>query len=214
MWMIGIDEVRDLFSAPENLAQRLRSVARDRFPPLPQPAPHQGLLSRLGPLVKRPAEAPHYPVGSPLPAEVDAVMTGRHLAPERIAVAWTLVAAWLDDLSWSSLVLPVDAVAIDRIDFDLARAGVTSQFDIRHLWHRDARIGLRPCPGMEVGYLRHDTVAAVAEAWSGAVPRLDGTSRDTVASLCAFLSGVSTWTTEAAGAGRNQPDLFCIWNRA
>lgn len=214
MWMIGIDEVRDLFSAPDDLAARLRDIARTRFPPLPSAVRPRGLLGRLGPLVRHPADAPRYPLDVPLPAEVDAVLAGRHLAPERIPVAWTLVAAWLDTLSWSTLVLHLDAVMIDRIDFDLARAGVSSQYDIRHLWHRDARLGLRAAPTMEVGYLRHDTVVAIADAWCSCLPGLDGESRDLVASLSGFLSAVTQWTAAAAETGRPEPDLFCVWERS
>ena len=56
LYAIGVDEVRDVFGAPPELAAEFRRVVAEQFPPVTTPkAP--GMLGKLGPLFRRPPGA-------------------------------------------------------------------------------------------------------------------------------------------------------------
>ena len=60
---IAIDEVREIFGAPESTATALRAIAADRFPTTPSTTP--GLLAKLGPVFRRAPDAPVLRPGVP-----------------------------------------------------------------------------------------------------------------------------------------------------
>lgn len=147
---ISIDAVRDIFGAGDELATRLRDIAAQRFfPPAREPA---GLLGKLGPLFKR---APHTEVDprAPLAADIDALLAGEFIPPERLVPSWQAFSVWLDELAHASTTLTVDAV--DDVEFDLARNGLSSEFSLRRLAEREVGVPLRPLPGQLFGYSRH-----------------------------------------------------------
>ena len=77
LYAIAINEVRDIFSAPEETATALRAIAADRF--AESPPASTGLLSRLGPVFRRAPDAPVIRPGVPSGSDVDALLTGRHV---------------------------------------------------------------------------------------------------------------------------------------
>src|SRR5690606_40003393 len=75
LYAIGIDEVRGMFGARPDEAQRLREIAARALEPEPV-APSGGLLSRLGPIFRRPPGAPVISPTQPQPADLEALLAG------------------------------------------------------------------------------------------------------------------------------------------
>lgn len=211
LYAVGIDEVRDMLGAPGDIAARLRTLTLASFPPPPPAPPSSGLLGKLGPLFKRPLDLPTIPRETPTRADAEALLGGRFVPLDRLAPSWVLLRSWMADAAWATLTVPLAPGALDALDFDLARAGVASHFAVRRLWSRDARLGLQPLPGQQVGYLRHDAVLSMADAWSGAIDRLEGASRETAETTEAWLARFPDWADAAAEAGRSRPDLVAVY---
>ena len=147
---IRIDAVRDIFGADDDLASRLRETAAQHFSP---PRRGQaGLLGKLGPLFTR---TPRTEVDArgPLTGDVDALLAGGFIPPERLVPSWRVFSVWLDALSRTSTTLTFDD--FDDIEFDLARNGLSSDFSLRQLAEREVSVPLRPLPGQVLGYSRH-----------------------------------------------------------
>ncbi len=214
LWAVSIDEVRDMFGADSDAKARLRGLAASAFK-LAEPAhPRTGLLGKVGPLFRHPFDAPLLTPDSPLPSDVDALLNGRYIAPERLAPAWRVVIAWLDAEAWAGFSLAAAPAQLDDLEFDLARAGLSSDFSLRHLMSGDPQLPLRPAPGMSVGYCKQGHVIATRDALDAVLENVEDTSRQRAASLLRFLNGVHEWSARAIEAGRPQPDLVVIWTDA
>jgi hypothetical protein len=161
---IAIDDVRDIFGASPALAERLRASAAARFA---RPAPER--RTWLRPLMRR---DPAFAVDPRAPStpDVDALLAGGYIAPERVAPSWTILIGWLEELSAATRRVVWDAAAFERIEWNLARAGLNSDFSLRRLTDRDLGIPLRPLPGQTAGYAKHvhvvDTLAGLRTAFA------------------------------------------------
>lgn len=148
VYAISIDDVRDIFRAPPELAEGLRAVAAERFAP-PQP-PRR---SWFAPLMRRDPATEVDPT-SPLRTDVDALLTGAYIPPDRTAQSWRILTAWLEELAAEHRSLPWDAEAFDRVEWDLGRCGLNSDYSLRSLAERQLAVPLRPLPGQVVGYAK------------------------------------------------------------
>lgn len=208
LYAIAIDEVRDIFSAPEETAAALRAIAADRFAE-PRPAA-PGLLGKLGPVFRRAPDAPVARPGVPSGADVDALLAGRYVQPHRLAAAWTLLEAWLEAMSWGTLADEFTESGLNEFDFDLARAGVPSRYGLQDLLKTDLGIAMMPCPGLASGYATLDHALAMGAAWRPAVPDLPAASRPVAQSILAWLDGFAGWAEAAPGRHRPPPDLVAV----
>lgn len=205
---IAIDEARDIFCAPAELGAQLRTIAADRFARPAGASP--GLLAKLGPVFRRPADAPVIRPDLPTGADVETLLAGRYVSPQRSAASWQLFDAWLQALAWGSLTEPVAADGLDDFDFELTTAGVPARYGLQDLLKTELGVALRPAPGLAAGYVRHDHAAAMAEAWRPAVLGLDPAQRPLAERVLAWLEGFPGWTAAARAASRPVPDLVAI----
>lgn len=148
VYAISIDDVRDIFRAPEPLAERLRAVAAERFA---EPKPPR--RSWFGPLMRR-DPATEVDPSRPLRTDVDALLTGAYIGPDRTAQGWRILHAWMEELSAAHRSIAWDAEAFDRIEWDLAKCGLNSDYSLRSLAERQLGSPLRPLPGQVVGYAK------------------------------------------------------------
>lgn len=208
LWAIAIDEVREIFGASPEVAARLRAVAADRFATATTAAP--GLLGRLGPVFRRPPEAPVVRPGVPSGSDVDTLLAGRYVPPHRLSASWELLEAWLDTLAWGGTGREETETGINEFDFDLARAEVSARHGLRSLLTTDLGIPLLPCPGLAAGWTRHAHAEQLATAWRAALPRLQPAHQNAASALLAWLDGFPGWIEGAGRLGRPAPDLVAI----
>ena len=202
LWAVSITDVRSLFHASGELAEQLRSDVPFHVVAAYKP-------SRFNPFVKRDPGAPVLAPDSPLPSDVDMLLHGHFVPPERLSAAWQIVTHWLDRISTASLHLPIDRATSETLDFDLARAGVAAHLALRTLWARDAALPLRPVAGSQVGYQRYAVAVEMGDAWRESLGALEG-SAELVRQVGDWLSQLPTWAEDAEGAGRPAPDVFAV----
>lgn len=154
---VSIDDVRDIFRADEALAARLRALVAEKFSPGPAPRRRW-----FGPVLRH--DDVRLDPSNPSRADVDAVLTGSFVAPDRLAQAWTLVATWVQAVAAASARVPWDLARTEQIEFDLARAGLNSDYALRNLAERDLGIPLRRLPDQIAGYAKHVQVVETLEA--------------------------------------------------
>ena len=145
---MSIDDVRDIFRAPPPLAERLRAVAAERFA-----TPHPSRRTWFAPLTRR-DPATEVDASRPLRTDVDALLTGAYIAPERVPQSWTIFMAWLEELSVAHREIPYDGAAFERVEWDLARCGLNSDYALRSLAERQLGVPLRPMPHQVAGYAK------------------------------------------------------------
>jgi hypothetical protein len=180
---VAIDDVRDVFRAPPELAARLRTVAAEAFAP-PTPAKR----GWLGPLTKRhrPTEVDPSVPSSP---DVQALLTGAYVPPDRQRQSWILLNLWLLSLSKATAAVALDPDGWVAVEWELARAGLNSDYAVRSLFDRPLALPLPPLPGQVAGYAKHvhavETLDALAEAAARA--DLSPKGRDAVASVVGVL---------------------------
>ncbi len=210
LYAIGITELRDVFGAAPELAERLRQVALERFPvPVAEARKRGSLLGRVGPAMRRPIDPPQVP-SRPTVLDVDALLDGRSVPLDRLAHAWQVTQAWLDDLSWGRLDLAVSPQQMSRVEFDLARAGLPASLGLERLSQNNPQLPLRPAPDMQVGYSKNPHVSATRAALTTIIDELDADSETVVGPLLRFLNQFDDWQQEAADQGRPVPDLVVI----
>lgn len=192
LFAIRIDEVRDIFGAEPALASRLRKNAAASFPPPKKQS--RGLLDLLGPLTRHPASQ-RIAADLPLNSDVDALLAGGYLPPERLHAGWKLLLAWLTELSVAQSQL--ELADLDAVEFDLARCGLASEFSLRKLAERELGIPLRPLPEQLVGYTKELHVAETHSALTAVNSQeLAEPTRQVLATLLPILATASQHQTD------------------
>ena len=210
LWLsaVAIDEVRAIFGASEPEAEALRALAAEHFG---STAPRQpGLLGKLGPVFRRPADAPVVRPDSPGREDCERLLRGEHVPPHRLAASWRLLQVWIAGRAWSTHVTAVDEHTLNAVEFDLARAGVPARHSVRALLVRDLETGLFPAPGMAAGYCTGEQAVAAAAAWTDALGELEPATPAWIGALLDWLAGCAQWTTAAPGRQRQPPDLVGV----
>ena len=208
LYAIAIDEVREIFGAPESTATALRAIAAHRFPAAPATAP--GLLAKLGPVFRRAPDAPVVRAGVPSGSDVDTLLAGRYVPPHRLSACWALLEAFVEAMAWGSISEPVGEVELDQFDFDLARAAVPSRYGLRQLLRADLSIPMLASPGLAAGFAHSDHVAAMAAAWRASLPLLEPGHQPVATSLLAWFDHFPGWAAQASGTSRPAPDLVAF----
>lgn len=210
LYAIGITELRDVFGAAPELAERLRQVAAQAFPaPTTEQRRRGTLLGRIGPAMRQPIDPP-VPPARPGSQDVDALLNGRAVPLERLGYAWQVAEAWLDELSWGRLDLDINSQQLSRIEFALARAGLPASLALERLSQNDPQVPLRPGPGMQVGYCKNPHVNATRAGLTTIIEDLDDQTEAAVGPLLRFLNGFDEWERAATDQGRPVPDVVVI----
>ncbi len=208
LYAIAIDEVREIFGAPESTATALRAIAAHRFPATPATAP--GLLAKLGPVFRKAPDAPVLRPGVPSGSDVDTLLAGRYVPPHRLSASWALFEAFVEAMAWGSTSQSISESALNEFDFDLSRAAVASRYGLRQLLRADLGISMLPPPGLAAGFAHADHVTAMAAAWREGLPRLEPTNQPIATSLLGWFGQFPGWSAEASGASRPAPDLVAF----
>jgi hypothetical protein len=213
LYAIGADEVRRMFGAGPEEAERLRQLARQAFAPPPNQSPEGGsLISRLGPLFRRVPAAPVISPTDPEPRDVEALLAGAYVPHERTGATWRVLETLVQGTAWGSTKIGLTAQTLDDLDFALARGGVTSAVGLRHLLSSPTNLNLLPVQGLIVGWHPHERALAMAGAYRSATGGLEsGEQRELVEALVTWLDGFVPWARAAATRDRPRPDLFGFW---
>jgi len=212
LYAVGLDEVRGVFGAPDGTARQLREIAQRAFTS-PEPDPRRsGLLSKLGPLFRRPPTAPVISPTQPEPHDVEVLLAGGYVPPERTGASWRVLETLVCGLAWGSTRLGLGAEELDELDFALARGGVPASVGLRHLLDTSPGLTLGAVPGLTVGYHPYPTALAMAGAYRAALPQIRSTEQQQLTNaLAGWLDGFVGWSQAAASAQRPVPDLFGFW---
>lgn len=214
LYAVGIDELRDLFSGSPETAARLRALAADAFAPSPTPPERRTLLGKIGgPLMKRPVGAPVRRPGEPTASDLEALLAGHYLPPERLDAGWALVRLWLEDAAWGTFTKELDEASIDELDFALCGGGVEAQFSLRKLFNDRLALPLAAAAGSVSGYVRAGHALGMAEAYRAASGWLDPARGELVGELAAWLGQFDGWAAAAVAAGRPAPDLVALFHQ-
>lgn len=79
LYAIGIEEMRGIIGAGPQTAE-LREAARRAFA-APEPPKTRGLIGRLGPIFRRPPDAPVLCATDPEPRDVEVLLAGAYISP-------------------------------------------------------------------------------------------------------------------------------------
>ena len=213
LYAIGIDEVRDVFCAPPALAAEFRRIAADAFPPRAT-AKSPGMLGKLGPLFRRPPNAPVLRPDTPIEADVADLLAGHFVSPPRQPAAWRLLEAYLAAKAWSTHGIDLDVNRFNDLEFDLARVGVSPEFGLGKLVNGELGLPLQTYRGLSTGCTKHPQALAAASAWRGALPHLSPGNRAIAEPYAAWLAQFHHYAQAAPQAGRPLPDLIVVYRAA
>jgi hypothetical protein len=210
LYAIGIEEMRGIIGAGP-LTDELREAARRAFAP-PEPVKPKGLISKLGPIFRRAPDAPVFCPTDPEPRDVDVLLAGAYISPDRMGACWRVLEALVQYRCWGSTRLPLTHQSLEDLDFALARGGVAAAVGIGHLLTSNPNLRLIPVQGLTVGWHRHDKALAMADAYRAAMPQIKtDEQRELVSHLVTWLDGFIHWSQVAASLGRPVPDLVGFW---
>lgn len=207
LWAITVDTFRQCFAAPPDLADTLRRITGSLTAPQTRSHSHT-LLSKIGPLMRRPDDAPVIKPGIPNVHDAESIMTSRFIATDRLGACWVLARVWLDELADMHRVVPLARSEIDELEFDLARVGVPTEYSIRQLWRRGIDIPLRPADDMCIGYTPHSVLPNLIQQWEGALSFLGEDTVRFVTPVLEFVSGFPQYTGQSSPPPR---DLIAWW---
>ena len=211
LYAVGNDEVRSMFRASPPVAAHLREVARRAFAP-PAVAARGGLLSKLGPIFKRVPATPLISPTQPEPHDLEVLLAGEYVPPERTGATWRLLETLVQDIAWGSTRLSLTPQSLDDLDFALARGGVSASVGLRHLLNSTMSLNLVPVEGLTVGWHPYHKAVAMAAAYRSAIQDIKTSEqREMINALTSWLDGFVPWAQVAASLGRPVPDLVGFW---
>jgi hypothetical protein len=217
LYAIGIEEVRGMFGASPPVADHLRAVAQRAFAPPSMEAAHEpvgrgGLLSKLGPIFKRVPAAPVISPTQPEPHDVEVLLAGAYVPPDRAGATWRLLETLVQGIAWGSTRMGLTTQELDELDFALARGGASASVGLRHLLNSALSLSLNPVSGLKVGWQPHQKAVVMAAAYRSAIAGIKSPEqRDLINSLTIWLDGFQPWAQVAASLGRPVPDLVGFW---
>jgi len=179
----------------------------------PQPVPDRtGLLSKLGPIFRRPPAAPVISPTQPEPQDVEVLLAGAYVRPERTGATWRVLETLVAGMAWGSTRMSLTSESLDDLDFALARGGVSAAVGLRHLLDTSAGLRLVPVHGLTLGYHPYATALAMAGAYRAAMAQLKTPEQQQLTgALAAWLDGFVPWSQMATASGRPVPDLLGFW---
>src|SRR5215210_3867981 len=147
LYAIGLEEVRGMFGASPAVAEHLRGVAQRAFAP-PAGDERHGLLSKLGPIFRRVPATPVISPTQPEPQDVEVLLAGAYVPPDRMGATWRLLETLVQGIAWGSTRMTLSRQALDDLDFALARGGVSASIGLRHLLNSNPGLNLIPVQGL------------------------------------------------------------------
>lgn len=211
LYAIGVDELRGMFGASPEAADQLRQFAAAALAPSGADSP-LSLRSRLGPIFRRVPPTPVISPTQPEPHDLEVLLAGAYVLPERTGATWRLLETLVQGAAWGSTRMPLDTQALDDLDFALARGGVSAAVGLRHLLSNPLSLPLLPVGGLTVGWHPYEKALAMNEAYRGALGQVrTDEQRGMVDALTVWLDGFPPWAQVAGSLGRPVPDLvgFC-----
>jgi hypothetical protein len=205
LWAIGIDEVRGIFGADPETANRLREAATTRFGASTKPP--AGLLGKLGPFLRGGGDPAAPRPGVPSTDDIDDVLSGRYMSPQRLVPAWNLLEFWLDTLALGFGEWPLTEPGLNDFDFDLARAEVPARYGLSDLFKSGLGISLTRCPGMAVGWVPRQHVLGMVESWPAGIAELTPEHQELAGGILRFLNSSGEWNEQ----DRAEVDLVAIF---
>ena len=200
-----------MFGASPPVAEHLREVARRAFAP-PAVEARSGLLSKLGPIFKRVPATPVISPTQPEPHDVEVLLAGAYVPPDRTGATWRLLETLVQGIAWGSTRMSLTAQALDDLDFALARGGVSAAVGLRHLLNSTMSLNLVPVQGLTVGWHPHHKAVAMAAVYRSAIQDIKTEEqREMIKSLTTWLDGFLPWAQVAASLGRPVTDLVGFW---
>ncbi|MCL2652759.1 MAG: hypothetical protein FWD63_03105 [Propionibacteriaceae bacterium] len=193
LYAIALDEVQGFFSASPELAAELTEQAADV---IVEPATKH-LIGKVGPLFRRPVEPV---VDIPLPSadDVENLVEGKAIAPDRLYPAWTIVRHWCEARALGRLTVELTDMQLSEIDFHLVSGGLSSQFSLETIIARDPHLPLHPANKLRVGWMPAAHAAQAGPQWPIALA--EGRLSDDVMALAEQLAGFFTqvpdWGTD------------------
>ncbi len=183
VFAIAINDVRDIFGADAALAERLRQVAATRFGEATPQKRHW-----FKPMQRRDPDT-EVRTDRPLRTDVDALLSGGYIEPDRTVFCWRILLAWLEELAAARAEVAWEPERFDAVEWDLARAGLNSDYSLRRLADRQIGAPLRPLQGQVVGYAKAVHVAETAEAVKAALadPEMTSETAEFVAPILQVL---------------------------
>ncbi len=177
---IRIDDVRDIFGAPPEVAEALTRVFTEHHP-APVMKRRWGLFRRNPDLEVDPAR--------PMMRDATTLLEGGFVPQERLGPCWDVLLLWLEHLAGPTS--RIEYRRLDSVEFDLARRGLPSTLSVTRLGKRPLGIPLMPLPDMQAGYSHRTHAAATREALGEIDPEtLDEATREVVTPLLGFLRGL------------------------
>ena len=171
LYAISLDDVRDFFAAPDELAAGLLASANE-VTHEPAKAP---LINKVGPLLRHPM-TPVIDVPAPCMDDARAMVEGRALPPDRLPLAWVIVRHWCAQFCCDSAQISVDRERLATLDFAHVASGLSSQFSFGTVLSRDPHLPLLSAPGLVIGWIPNRQLRLMAAQWvqattaSGASP--------------------------------------------
>ena len=211
LYAIGIEEVRGIFGASPQIADQLRELARNAFAP-PREASRGGLLGKLGPIFRRVPAAPVLSATQPDPHDVEVLLAGAYVPPERVGATWRVLETLIQGTAWGSTRMELTEHSLADLDFALARGGVSAAVGLRHLLNSTPSLNLVSVQGLTVGWHPFETALAMAGAYRSALPQIKTEEqRDMINSLATWLDGFVPWARVASSLQRPVPDLIAFY---
>ncbi len=212
LYALGIDELWGILGADPREAAELREAARRAFETPPGQPARTGLIAKLGPLFRRPPATPVISPTQPEPRDVEALLAGAYVTPERMGATWRVLEVLVQSRCWGSTKMTLSTEALDDLDFALARGGVSSSVGLRHLINHSTGINLRPVEGLTVGWHRYEQALSMAGAYRTAMPQIKATGQqELIFGLVSWLDGFVHWAQVAVNLRRPVPDLIGFW---
>jgi len=211
LYAIGIEEVRGIFGASPQIADQLRELARNAYAP-PREAGRGGLLGKLGPIFRRVPAAPVLSATQPDPHDVEVLLAGAYVPPERVGATWRVLETLVQGTAWGSTRMELTQQSLADLDFALARGGVSAAVGLRHLLNSNPSLNLTSVQGLTVGWHPFETALAMAGAYRSALPQIKTQEeQDLINSLATWLDGFVPWARVAASLQRPVPDLVAFY---
>lgn len=169
LYPIKIALVSKMFAANESFASSLRELTSEI---LPKNNPRKTKLSQLVRLWNSPSKAPDSNNNSPSQDDIDRMLHGLEIAPERRPQAWQIFECWVRGISYSNWITEVSKEQLNKLESHGIKLGIPAEYVLSKLFITKLEIPLSEYPELQNGYVNYQFIEGFYLAWKEIMPSI------------------------------------------
>lgn len=193
LYPIQLALIPKMFAADESFASSLRELASDI---LPKNSSAKGKISQLITFWRNPIGNPNSSNVLPSQRDIDRLLGGLTIAPERQPQAWQIFECWVRSLGYSRWHKEVSRETLNHLETQGTKLEIPTEYGLSKLFINKLDIPLSEYPELQNGYVDYQFVEGFYLSWKEVLPKISAMENQVLTDLLVFFRNILNYADE------------------